>query len=70
MRAADSVPAAVGDDVSALSELWPKSFTVSTTRSPTACALEMRSTRSWLSKPDQPGPLSSRLPSGFTPMEK
>ena len=63
-------PAAVGDEVSASSELCPKSLTVSTTRSPAAWARVMRSARSWLWKPSQPGPLSSSVPSPFTPMEK
>ena len=62
--------AAVGDEVSASSEPWSKSLTVSTTRSPAWWARVMRSERSWLSNPSQPGPLSSSEPFGFTPMEK
>ena len=70
MSAPERVAGAVGDEVSESSELCPKSLTVSTTRSPAAWARVMRSARSWLWKPSQPGPLSSSVPSPFTPMEK
>ena len=70
MSAPDRVAGAVGDEVSASSELWPKSVTVSTTRSPAAWARLIRSARSWLWKPFQPGPLSSSVPLPFTSMEK
>ena len=70
MSVPDKVAGAVGDDVTASSELWLKSVTVSTTRSPAEWARPIRSDRSWLWKPFQPGPLSSSVPLPLTSMEK
>ena len=48
-RADDRRAGALGSEVMASSELWLKQVTVSTTRSPAACARVTRLARSWLS---------------------
>src|SRR5579859_390920 len=70
INADESVAGAEDDEVSASKEPWLKSVTVRTTRSPAVWAREIRLARSWLWKPSQPEPLSSRVPLGFTSMEK
>ena len=65
ISAADKRAPALGSEVMESSELWLKSVTVSTTRSPAAWDLLTRLTRSWLSYPFHPEPLSSSVPSGL-----